>query len=202
MGGLKSEDANHCLTGRHIFADWGPLGIQAVGSVRQLCGIVIGRRCVGVTDTLTPEARSRCMTRIRSKDSNPEMRLRRLIHCMGFRYRLHVKDLPGKPDLVFPGRRAVIFMHGCFWHQHQHCKIARLPKTSVSYWKNKLEGNIRRDIQNQRRLHELGLRVLVVWECELRDIDNTAQVVRSFLEKQVGATGRQSTELFAKESRS
>ena len=84
------------------------------------------------------------------------MRLRRLIHGMGFRYRLHVKNLPGTPDLVFPSRKAVIFMHGCFWHRHQDCRLARMPKSRVVFWREKLESNKRRDEENMRQLHELG----------------------------------------------
>jgi DNA mismatch endonuclease (patch repair protein) len=101
------------------------------------------------------------MSRIRSKDSIPEMRLRRLIHGMGYRYRLHVKTLSGTPDLVFPARKAVIFMHGCFWHWHQDCKVARLPKSRVDFWRGKFEANKRRDEENVRQLEELGWRVLV-----------------------------------------
>ena len=111
------------------------------------------------------------------------MRLRRLIHGMGFRYRLHVKTLPGTPDLVFPARKAVIFMHGCFWHRHQDCRLARMPKSSVAYWREKLEANKRRDDENVRRLNGLGWRVLVVWECQIKekDLNEISNVVRRFL---------------------
>jgi len=114
------------------------------------------------------------------------MKLRRLVHGMGFRYRLHVKELPGKPDLVFPSRRAVIFMHGCFWHRHKGCKLARLPKSKLDFWNPKLEENRKRDLRNQRRLRDLGWRVLVVWECQMVDTDRVSDVVREFLQKQEG----------------
>ena len=123
------------------------------------------------------------MSRIRGKDSASEMRLRRMIHGMGFRYRLHVKTLPGTPDLVFPARKAVIFMHGCFWHRHQDCRLARMPKSRVAYWREKLEANRRRDDENVRRLNELGWSVLVVWECQMKekDMNEVSNVVRRFL---------------------
>jgi len=109
------------------------------------------------------------------------MKLRRLVHGMGFRYRLHVKELPGKPDLVFPSKHAVIFMHGCFWHRHEGCKLARLPKSKLEFWKTKLEANQNRDLIHQRQLEDLGWRVLVVWECEMGDRDHVSMIVRGFL---------------------
>jgi len=121
------------------------------------------------------------MSLIRDKGSTPEMKLRRLIYGMGFRYRLHVKELPGKPDLVFPSRRAVIFMHGCFWHRHEGCKLARLPKSKLDFWKPKLEANKERDLLHQRQLRDLGWRVLVVWECEMVYTERVSAVVRNFL---------------------
>ncbi len=110
------------------------------------------------------------MSGIRSKGMKPEMTVRRLLHSMGYRYRLHRRDLPGKPDLVFPGRRKVIFVHGCFWHQHADpsCKIVRRPKSNREYWLPKLEQNVIRDAENRARLEELGWQVLVIWECEVR----------------------------------
>jgi len=139
-----------------------------------------------LVDTLTKKERSKRMSLIRGTGSAPEMKLRRLVHRMGFRYRLHVKELPGKPDLVFPSRRAVIFMHGCFWHRHRGCKLARLPKSKLEFWKPKLEANRKRDIKNQRRLKASGWRVLVVWECELMDTDRVSGIVRELLEKMEG----------------
>ena len=116
----------------------------------------------------------------------PEMKLRRLVHGMGYRYRLHVKELPGTPDMVFPARRAVVFMHGCFWHRHEGCKLARLPKSRLDFWKDKLQANRRRDLIHQRELRKLGWRVLVIWECDLNDITHVARVARRFLDKPKG----------------
>lgn len=121
------------------------------------------------------------MSRIRGKDSNPEMKLRRLVHGLGFRYRLHVKNLPGKPDLVFPGRHAVIFMHGCFWHRHEGCKLARLPKSKLDFWEEKLETNRQRDLSHHQQLLELGWNILVVWECQLGDPVNVSRIIQEFL---------------------
>ena len=134
-----------------------------------------------MSDTLSPEERSERMAKIRDKNSNPEMKLRRLIHSMGFRYRLHVKKLPGTPDLVFPSRRAVIFMHGCFWHRHEGCKLARLPKSKLNFWKPKLEANKERDMLQQQQLRDLGWRLLVVWECEMVYTERVSTMVRNFL---------------------
>ncbi|MBK1736223.1 very short patch repair endonuclease [Halorhodospira abdelmalekii] len=137
-----------------------------------------------LADTLSPQERSKRMSLIRGTGTAPEMKLRRLVHGMGFRYRLHIKDLPGKPDLVFPSRRAVIFMHGCFWHRHKGCRLARLPKSKLDFWGPKLEANRKRDSRNQRRLKDLGWRVLIVWECQMADVDRVSAVVREFLQKQ------------------
>lgn len=136
-----------------------------------------------LADTLSSEERSKRMSLIRGTGTAPEMKLRRLVHRMGFRYRLNVKDLPGKPDLVFPSRHAVIFMHGCFWHRHKGCKLARLPKSKLDFWEPKLEANRKRDSRNQRRLEDLGWRVLVVWECQMTDADRVSVVVKEFLQK-------------------
>lgn len=136
------------------------------------------------TDTLTPAARSERMSRIHGKDTQPEIKVRRITHGMGYRYRLHRGDLPGRPDLVFSSRRKVIFVHGCFWHRHPdtRCKLARLPKSRLDFWQPKLENNRTRDFENQKKLAEAGWQVLVLWECELRDASDLAQRVRSFLE--------------------
>lgn len=128
--------------------------------------------------------RSENMRRIRSKNTNPEMVVRRLIHGMGYRYRLHRKDLPGKPDLVFPARKAVIFVHGCFWHQHSDptCKLAHTPKSNQEYWLPKLERNKVRDTLHYAQLSGLGWRVIVLWECEVSDITKISKAIRDFLE--------------------
>lgn len=135
-------------------------------------------------DTLTPQERSARMARIKGKDTRPELTARRLVHGLGYRYRLHRKDLPGKPDMVFPGRRAVIFVHGCFWHRHPDpdCKLARLPKSRLEFWEDKLARNRARDLDVEQRLNESGWRVLILWECELRDLPSVATRVRDFLE--------------------
>lgn len=137
-----------------------------------------------MTDTLTPLARSERMRRVRGRDTGPEMLVRRELHAMGYRYRLHARELPGRPDIVFRGRKKAILVHGCFWHRHPDpdCKLARLPKTRTSFWIPKLEGNRLRDIANAERLEAMGWRVLVVWECALRDREQLRNMLRDFLE--------------------
>ena len=121
-----------------------------------------------MTDVLTPEQRRRCMAAIRGKDTKPEMIVRKLAHAMGYRYRLHRKDLPGKPDLVFPSRKKVIFVHGCFWHMH-NCRYGRVtPKTNAEFWQKKREATVMRDRRNRRALRATGWESLVVWECWIR----------------------------------
>ena len=137
-----------------------------------------------MADTVTPERRSEIMSNIRAKGMKPEMAVRRITHAMGYRYRLHRKDLPGKPDLVFPGRRKVIFVHGCFWHQHGDpaCKIARQPRSNLNYWLPKLERNAARDAEHQASLAELDWDTLVLWECEVKAGSEIADRIREFLE--------------------
>jgi DNA mismatch endonuclease (patch repair protein) len=115
-------------------------------------------------------ARSAQMARIRGKDTKPEMLVRRAMHAAGLRYRLHDRRLPGSPDLVFPGRRVALFVHGCFWHRHDNpsCKLARLPKSRIDFWKPKLEGNQLRDLRHVAELEAAGWKVRVTWECELK----------------------------------
>lgn len=132
-------------------------------------------------DPLTARQRSELMSRIRSKDTKPEMLVRRLVHGMGYRYRLHAKELPGRPDLVFRPRRKAIFVHGCFWHRHVGCPANRLPTTRREFWRNKLDGNVRRDRRNEAALEEMGWRVLIIWECQTKDLDRVAEAVRRFL---------------------
>lgn len=122
------------------------------------------------------------MRRIRSKDTGPELTVRRLIHGLGFRYRLHVKDMPGKPDLVFPGRGKVIFVHGCFWHQHRSCPEGRLPNSNQPYWTPKLKRNVERDRKALRQLRRTGWRTLTIWECQAKDLPRLRQKVLAFLE--------------------
>jgi len=124
-----------------------------------------------MTDTVSPKKRSENMRRIKSKDTKVELIVRKLIWSLGYRYRLHRKDLPGKPDIVFRGKKKVIFVHGCFWHQHDdgNCKIVRKPKSNTSYWSKKLERNIERDRFNQEKLQDLGWEFLIIWECEIKN---------------------------------
>ena len=137
-----------------------------------------------MTDTVSPERRSEIMAKIRPKGTKPEMLVRRLVHSMGQRYRLHQKDLPGKPDLVFRGRRKAIFVHGCFWHQHTDpgCKIARKPKSNTSYWLPKLTRNVERDEEHQAKFRELCWDVLIVWECETKDDHTLFRKISQFLQ--------------------
>ena len=137
-----------------------------------------------MADTLSPPERSARMARIGDRDTKPEMVVRRILHAMGFRYRLHAKDLPGKPDIVFRGRRKAILVHGCFWHRHPDpaCRLARLPKSRLDFWLPKLEPNRRRDIANVARLEAMGWRVHLVWECELRDREQLSNRLRRFVE--------------------
>lgn len=122
------------------------------------------------TTNETDTARSAQMSRIRGRDTKPEMRVRRALHAAGLRYRLHAKDLPGKPDLVFRGRRIALFVHGCFWHQHPNpnCKISRMPKSKLDFWRPKLEGNRLRDEKTRSTLEAEGWTVVEVWECETK----------------------------------
>jgi DNA mismatch endonuclease, patch repair protein len=135
-------------------------------------------------DTLTPTDRSERMARVRSKDTTPELRVRRLLSEMGYRYRLHYKRVPGRPDIAFPGRRKAVFVHGCFWHRHPAptCPLARLPKSRLDFWLPKLEGNRARDLRTQRELRELDWQIYVVWECQLRDAETLRRALRRFLE--------------------
>jgi DNA mismatch endonuclease (patch repair protein) len=132
-------------------------------------------------DKLTRGLRSHNMGRIGSKDTRPEMLVRRLVHALGYRYRLHVKELPGKPDLVFRSRKKVIFVHGCFWHQHKGCREGRVPSSSESYWAPKLARNVERDGEHLRSLKRLGWKVLVLWECQLDSVARLERKVRAFL---------------------
>lgn len=131
-------------------------------------------------DKLSQQERSSNMSRIRSKGMKPEMIVRRLAYSMGFRYRLHCKDLPGKPDLVFRGKKKVIFVNGCFWHQHDssNCSITRVPKSNRSYWLKKLENNKVRDNRNKIALEAMGWQILEVWECQTR-VKNQNSLVES-----------------------
>ena len=122
-----------------------------------------------MSDIVDRERRRQLMARIRGRDTGPELAVRRVAHRMGLRFRLHSKNLPGRPDLVFPKFRSVVFVHGCFWHQHDGCRLARIPKSRVEYWTQKFRRNVTRDRRNEEALQTLGWRVIVIWECEVRN---------------------------------
>lgn len=129
-----------------------------------------------MTDSLSPEKRSWNMSRIHSKDTSVEVKVRKYLFSKGFRYRKNVSALPGKPDIVLPKYRAVIFIHGCFWHRHQNCKRAATPKTHLDYWLPKFQRNIENDAQNYEELKQIGWKPIIVWECEInKDFENTMQ---------------------------
>lgn len=119
-------------------------------------------------DVFPADTRSRIMSKVRGKDTAPEKAVRSMLHRAGFRFRLHRRDLPGKPDIVLPKYKTVIFVHGCFWHQHTGCPAARRPSSNTDYWDKKLDANVNRDIENKRRLRGLGWQVMVVWECQIK----------------------------------
>ena len=121
------------------------------------------------------------MAAVRSKDTTPEMKVRRLVHSMGYRYKLHSSNLPGKPDLVFISQKKVIFVHGCFWHGHNGCSKSRLPKTRVDFWQPKIENNVRRDRRVKQALNRKGWNYLTIWQCQLKDLKKTAVRLRAFL---------------------
>ena len=133
-------------------------------------------------DSVSRKRRSEIMSRVRSKDTRPEMQVRRLVFSMGYRYRLHAKDLPGKPDLVFRRKRKVIFVHGCFWHRHKGCALARLPKSREEFWIPKLEANSERDKRNKKGLKTAGWNVLTIWECQLGDTWRLRARIERFLD--------------------
>jgi DNA mismatch endonuclease, patch repair protein len=135
-----------------------------------------------MTDKLSPERRSANMARIRSRNTSPEMIVRQVVYKMGFRYRLHVAYLPGKPDLVFSRLKKIIDVRGCFWHQHQGCIDSHIPKSRLEYWQPKLERNKLRDKLNQRKLRAEGWNMLTLWECELKDLDQTKRRISAFLD--------------------
>ncbi len=134
-----------------------------------------------MTDVFPNEKRSWIMSRVREKNTSPEIKVRSLIHRLGVRFRLHRKDLPGKPDLVFPSRKKIIFVHGCFWHGHDCSRGKRKPKSNSDYWVEKIRRNSERDARHQSKLESLGWDFLVVWECETKDIEALAFRILSFL---------------------
>ncbi|AJQ84923.1 DNA mismatch endonuclease Vsr [Xanthomonas oryzae pv. oryzae] len=134
-----------------------------------------------MTDRLSPERRRYLMQQVRSKNTRPEKAVRSLLHSIGYRFRLHRKDLPGTPDIVFPSRRLVLFVHGCFWHGHG-CRIGQLPKSRLDYWSPKIEANRARDQRKEAALAAEGWRVAVVWQCELSDLGALEARLRNILD--------------------
>ena len=130
-----------------------------------------------MVDRLTPERRSWLMSRVKGKHTGPEMIVRRAAHALGLRFRLHRKDLPGRPDLVFPRHKVALFVHGCFWHRHSGCRLASTPKSRTDYWQDKFAANVDRDAQAERSLRAAGWRVATVWECETRKPELLAEAL-------------------------
>ena len=134
-----------------------------------------------MTDTVSKKQRSLNMSRIRSTNTKPEVFVRSVLHKLGFRFRKNVKTLSGKPDIVLPKYKTVIFVHGCFWHQHEGCKRSTIPKSNIEYWKPKLQRNTERDIQHKLILDEAGWKVFVIWECETKKADDLKTKLKSII---------------------
>lgn len=128
-------------------------------------------------DIISEEKRSWNMSRIRGKNTKPEIIVRSMLHKMGYRFRIHRKDLPGKPDIVLPKYNTVIFVHGCFWHRHKGCKYAYTPKTRVKFWEDKFAGTVKRDKQHLVQLKQNGWKVFIIWECETKDMDRLKKII-------------------------
>jgi DNA mismatch endonuclease (patch repair protein) len=139
-------------------------------------------------DIVSPARRSELMSRIRAKDTKPEIAVRSVAHALGFRFRLHHRGLPGRPDLVFPRLRKVVFVHGCFWHRHPRCQFAYAPKSNTKFWRQKFSANVRRDRLAIQTLKEQGWQVLIVWQCQTSNIEALRQRLASYL--QTGAARR------------
>ena len=138
-----------------------------------------------MADTITSERRSWNMSRIKGRDTRPELQLRSLLHRAGFRFRLHEKKLPGRPDIVLPRYQTAIFVHGCFWHRHRGCRNTTTPSTRAEFWQEKFDGNVRRDASNRADLEAVGWTVLTVWECELNaDAEGVVRHLASALRKE------------------
>lgn len=130
-----------------------------------------------MADHISSARRSQNMRAVKGKNTSPEKRVRSVAHSLGLRFRLHRSDLPGSPDLLFPGRRTALFVHGCFWHRHEACPKATTPKTNIDYWNRKFERNVERDRENEKKLEEYGWKVLIIWECETK----TRESIEDFL---------------------
>ena len=157
---------------------------RSIGCARMACGQILQvSSIVTMADRLSPARRSANMAAIRSKNMKPELAVRKVAHALGYRYRLHRKDVPGKPDLVFGPRRKIIFVHGCFWHLHpsETCRDARVPASNTSYGEQKLGTNIERDAKDQAALIADSWKVLIIWECETTDPQKLARRLKRFL---------------------
>jgi DNA mismatch endonuclease (patch repair protein) len=150
-------------------------------------GTIVSQRSIdktrgeGLTDRVSKEKRSQIMSRIRGKNTAPELAVRKLVFSLGYRYRLHDKRLPGRPDLVFIGLKKVIFVHGCFWHQHPDCLLVTTPKTRVEFWIKKLSDNTTRDAINIKKITDMGWKSLIVWQCEIKDTNKLKEKIKDFL---------------------
>lgn len=146
----------------------------------------------GIVDVMTPAQRSRMMASVRGEHTLPELRVRSFLHACGLRYRLHVSGLPGRPDLVLPKYRTAVFVHGCFWHRHDGCRFAAMPSTRVDFWQRKFEANRERDRRVREMLEHSGWRVIVIWECETRDVEALDFLFWSIVSGEDGKTTQES----------
>jgi DNA mismatch endonuclease (patch repair protein) len=142
-----------------------------------------GRSKQPMADVFTRKKRSDIMSRIKGTNTKPEILTRKLVHSLGYRYRLHSNRLPGKPDIVLPGHQKIIFVHGCFWHGHVNCRRATLPSTNSLFWETKIARNKLRDSAVKRRLRRAGWKVFVVWQCQTKDIQNLLRRLAVFLDE-------------------
>jgi DNA mismatch endonuclease (patch repair protein) len=136
-----------------------------------------------MTDIVSRKRRSEMMSRIRTRGTKPELVVRSTAHRLGYRFRLHVKDLPGSPDLVFPGRKLALFVHGCFWHRHHGCACAYRPKSNIAFWEGKFKNNVARDKRVLGELEEMGWRVAIIWECETANPDGLRKELKELLRR-------------------
>lgn len=134
-----------------------------------------------MVDTVSKSIRSRIMSRVKQRHTRPELVVRSLLHRLGYRFRLHRKDLPGSPDIILPKFRTAIFVHGCFWHQHKNCNKSRRPSSNQGYWNAKLDENISRDMRKERELSKRGWRVATVWQCEIRNLESLSKKIKKLL---------------------
>ena len=148
-----------------------------------------------MTDIVDSRRRSELMAGIRTRDTVPELAVRRIAHRMGLRFRLHRKDLPGRPDLVFPRHRLAVFVHGCFWHRHDGCRYAYIPKSRIAFWTEKFASNVARDTRQEVALRALGWRVLVIWECEARRKTEVERRLAALIRGEGSAPERENTPL-------